>query len=131
MRDILWILRLLIFAAAITFAGIALAMGPSGGMGSGGIGGGNGHGMGWGGHMMGDDAYMNSPNYNQPRSPRYFQRRDPSGTGKLRVEIHERREELSRLFRQIPRDNQLIDRKIEELSRLEAEFDRQASDDNP
>ena len=125
MRGILGISRLSIFAATIIFAGIALAMGPGGGMGDGSSMGG-GHGMGAGGHMMGDDAYMNSPNYNQPKSQRYFQSRDERETEKLGTAIHERRKELSRLLRQNPRDEKLIHRKIEELSRLEAEFDRQA-----
>lgn len=112
------ILGLLIITVAGVFAVTALAMGPGGGMGGGGMGG--------GGHMMGNDAYMNPPNYSQPRTPRYFQNQSERETEKLRAEIHERREELSRLFRQSPRDEQLIDRKIEELSRLESEFDRQA-----
>jgi hypothetical protein len=120
-------LTILIVAAAITLAGVALAGGMGGGMGSGG-GMGNGQGMGGGGHMMGNDSYMNSPNYRQPTAPRSFQRQDERETEKLRAEIQERKQELSDLFRQEPRNEQLIDKKIEELSHLQTELDRQAGD---
>lgn len=115
---------LLIIAAAVTFAVTALAMGPGGGMGGGGNGGG--HGMS-GGHMMGNDSYMNSPNYNRPSTPENLQRRDDRELEKLRNEVRERRHELSELFQRQPRDEQLIEQRIDELSRLEAELDRRTA----
>ena len=115
------LLSIFIAAAAIILSGAALAGGMGGGMGGG-------SGMSGGGHMMGNDAYMYSPDYRQSPAPRSFQRRDERGNEKLRAEIQERKQELSDLFRQEPRDEQLIDKKIEELSHLQTELDRQAGD---
>jgi Spy/CpxP family protein refolding chaperone len=118
--------------AAIAIGGIAYAGGGMGGSGPGGTGssgsgmmGGGGYGMmGSGGHggMMGSGQGFFSPRGTQPqRSPSYqYEQRQ---TEKLREEIREKRQELSRLYRSEKPDKELMDQKMAELNRLEAELD--------
>ncbi len=95
----------------------------SGMMGSGGYGM-----MGSGGHggMMGSGQGFFSPRGTQPqRSPSYqYEQRQ---TEKLREEIREKRQELSRLYRSEKPDKELMDQKMAELNRLEAELDYEMS----
>ncbi len=115
---------LLITAAmilAIFIAGIVFAGGPGGGMGGGGMGGG---GMMGGGHMMNYGRGSAAPfqdQYNRSNEFSQYSNREIEG---LRYEIRGRREELSDLYRADKPDKELIDQKINELSRLEAELDQ-------
>ena len=112
--------------ATIAIGGITYSGGPGGGgMGGGGMGGG-GYGMMGGGHMMGNDR-----GYAVPYQDRYnrYNRSDqsnsygPRETERLRQEIREKRKELNELYSSIKPDNDLIDKRIDELSKLEAELD--------
>lgn len=115
-------------AALLAVAGsTATAMGPGGGMGGG---------MG-GGHMMSNGMmYGNRPYYGPPPAPRQppVQRpragqRQEQETEQLRLEISERRRELSDLIRSGSPNKDLIDQRIQELGRLEAELDRRTGGD--
>ena len=122
--------------AAIIIGGIAYAGGGMGGSGLGGTGssgsgmmGGGGYGMmGSGGHggMMGSGQGFFGPRGTQPqRSPSYqYEQRQ---TENLREEIREKRQELSRLYRSEKPDKELMDQKMAELNRLEAELDYEMS----
>jgi Spy/CpxP family protein refolding chaperone len=116
--------------AAIIIGGIAYAGGGmGGGMGSnGGIGSSGSGMMGGGGHggMMGSGQGFFSSRGTQPqRSPSYqYEQRQ---TEKLREEIREKRQELSRLYRSEKPDKELMDQKMAELNRLEAELDYEMS----
>ena len=116
--------------ATIVIGGITYSGGPGGGgMGGGGMGGG-GYGMMGGGHMMGNDR-----GYAVPYQDRYnrYNRSDqsnsygPRETERLRQEIREKRKELNELYSSIKPDNDLIDKRIDELSKLEAELDHRLS----
>jgi Spy/CpxP family protein refolding chaperone len=110
---------------AIFFAGIVFAGGP----GSGGMGGG-GHGMMGGGHMMDygrgySIPYLDQYNrYNRLNEPNQY---GPTEIKRLRQEIREKRQELSKLYESDKPDKELIKKKIDELGKLEAELDRKLS----
>ena len=106
---------MVIFIAGIVFAG---------GMGGGGMGGG-GNGMMCGGHMRGSgqgyalpfqDLYNRYMRSDQPNSY------GPKETERLRQEIREKRKELKELYSSGKPDNDLIDKRIDELSKLEAKL---------
>ena len=115
---------------AIFIAGIVFAGGPgSGGMGGGGMGGGS-YGMMGGGHMMDYGQGYATPyqdrynRYNRSDEPYQY---GPRETERLRQEIREKRQELSKLYDSEKPDKDLIDKKIDELSKLEAELDHRLS----
>ena len=118
-----------ILTATIAIGGIAYAGGPGGGMGGGGMGGG-GHGMMGGGHMM-DFGRGNSipyrDQYNRYNRSEEFDSYGPRETKRLRQEIRGKRQELSALYRTENPDKSLIDKKINELDKLEAELDQRLS----
>ena len=104
----------------------------AGGMGGGGMGGGM-MGGGMGGGMMGGYGQgfsnpwqnQNSPNqYNNNRSDQRTYQNKAKETEQLRQEIREKRQELSKLYSSPKPDTAQIDKKIDELSRLEAELDQ-------
>jgi hypothetical protein len=108
-------------AAALIIGGIAVA----GGGGMGGSMGGGYQGMMGGGHMMQYNPNMSNPWQGQPQQTPY-----PSYQSKqterqqLKEDIRQKRQELSSLYRSENPDKDLIDQKIEELSKLEAELDQ-------
>ncbi len=102
-----------------------------GGTGSSGSGmmGGGGYGMMGGGEhggMMGSGQDFFSPRSTQPQSSPSYQY-EQRQTEKLREEIREKRQELSRLYRSEKPDKELMDQKMAELNRLEAELDYEMS----
>jgi Spy/CpxP family protein refolding chaperone len=111
---------------AIVFGGISYA---GGGMGGGGMGGG-GRGMMGGGHMMDFGRGYSAPypdqynRYNRYDEPYQY---GPTETERLRQEIREKRQELSKLYDSEKPDKDLINKKIDELSKLEAELDHRLS----
>ena len=116
--------------ATMAIGGITYSGGPGGGgMGGGGMGGG-GYGMMGGGHMMGNDRgyavpYQDRYNkYNRSVQPNSY---GPKETERLRQEIREKRKELKVLYSSVKPDEELIDKKIDELSKLEAELDDRLS----
>ena len=111
------VMVMVIFIAGIVFAG---------GMGGGGMGGG-GYGMMGGGHMMGNDREYAVPyqdRYNRSDQPNSYGPRETEG---LRQKIREKRKELKGLYSSGKPDKDLIDKKIDELSKLEAELDYRLS----
>ena len=104
--------------AAVIIGGIAFAGGGMGGS----MGGG--HGMMGSGHMMQYDPNMTNPWQGQPQQTPYpsYQYKQTERQ-RLKKEIREKRQELSNLYRSENPDKDLIDQKIEELSKLEAELD--------
>ena len=95
----------------------------------GGMMGGGGYGMmGGGGHggMMGSGQGSFSPRGTQPQSSPSYQY-EQRQTEKLREEIREKRQELSRLYRSEKPDKELMDQKMAELNRLEDELDYEMS----
>ena len=118
-------------AISATIGGLALAGGMGGGgMGGGGMGSG-GHGMMGGGHMMDFGRGYSTPYPDQyNRYNRYDEsyRYGPTETERLRQEIREKRQELSKLYDSEKPDRNLIDKKIDELSKLEAELDQRLSE---
>ena len=114
---------IIIFSFVIILAGITYG----GGMGGGGMGRG-GSGMMGGGHMMDYGRDHSVPYRNQyNRSDERYQY-GPRETKRLRLEIRERRQELSALYRAEKPDEELIDKKINELDKLEAELDQKLSE---
>ena len=116
--------------ATIAIGGITYSGGPgAGGMGGGGMGGG-GNGMMGGGHMRGSDQGYALPfrdlynRYNRSDQPNSY---GPRETERLRQEIREKRKELKVLYSSVKPDEDLIDKKIDELSELEAELDYRLS----
>jgi Spy/CpxP family protein refolding chaperone len=101
---------------------------------AGGMGGGGMMGGGMGGGMMGGYGQgfsnpwqnQNNPNaYNNNRSDQQKTYQDKAKeTEQLRQDIREKRQELSELYRSPKPDKAQIDKKIDELSRLEAELDQ-------
>ncbi len=111
-------------AVVFTIGGLAYAGGP-GGMVGGGMGGG-GRGMMGGGHMMdyGRDYAAPYPDqYNRYNRPEESYSYGPGETKRLRQEIRAKRQELSELYRTENPDKALIDKKINDLSKLEDELD--------
>jgi Spy/CpxP family protein refolding chaperone len=112
---------------SITYAGGPGSGGMGGSMGGGqGMMGGHGPGM-MGGHMMRDDPNITNPWQKQPQSPYTSYQNRQTETQRLREEIREKRSELSDLYRSEKPDKELIDQKIEELSKLEAKLDQKMS----
>ena len=114
------VMVMVIFIAGIVFAG---------GMGGGGMGGG-GNGMMGGGHMRGSGQGYALPF--QDLYNRYMRSDEPNSYGpreteRLRQEIREKRKELKVLYSSVKPDEELIDKKIDELSKLEAELDDRLS----
>jgi hypothetical protein len=114
------VMVMVIFIAGIVFAG---------GMGVGGMGGG-GYGMMGGGHMRGSGQGYALPF--QDLYNRYMRSDEPNSYGpreteRLRQEIREKRKELKVLYSSVKPDEDLIDKKIDELSKLEAELDHRLS----
>jgi Spy/CpxP family protein refolding chaperone len=108
-------------AALITVAGIGFAGAMGGGMG-GSMGGGYGMMGGQGQGMMGYGSNFSTPWGAQPTNPNYQnQQKETEG---LRAEIRAKRQELSDLYRAEKPDKAMINQKIEELSKLEAELDQ-------
>lgn len=131
--------KILLTITAISFAimigGITYAGGPGGGMGSGGMGGGGmgggGQGMMGGGHMMDYGRGYSIPyqdRYNRYKQSDESYQYGPRETKGLRQEIREKRQELSELYNSEKQDKDLIDKKIDELSKLEAELDHRLSE---
>jgi hypothetical protein len=114
--------------ATMAIGGITYSGGPGGGgMGGAGMMGGGGNGMMGGGHMMGNDRGSAVP-----YRDRYMRSDDPNSYGpreteRLRQEIREKRKELKVLYSSGKPDNDLIDKRIDELSKLEAELDYRLS----
>lgn len=109
--------------AAVFIGGIAFAGGGMGGGMGGSAGGGNG--MMGGGHMMQDNPNMSNPRQGQPQQAPYPSYQSKQAQGQhLKEDIRQKRQELSDLYRSENPDKDLIDQKIEELSRLEAELDQ-------
>ena len=101
----------------------------AGGMGGGGMGGGM-----MGGGMMGgygqgfSNPWQNQNNqnlYNNNRSDQKAYQDQAKETEQLRQEIQQKRQELSELYRSPKPDTAQIDKKIDELSRLEAKLDQE------
>jgi Spy/CpxP family protein refolding chaperone len=120
--------KILLITGAITFAifigSLVYAGGMGGGMGGGMMGGGMG-----GGGMMGSGQGYSSPwqnqnPYNNNRSDQKAYRDNARETEKLREEIREKRNELHALYRAEKPNPDRIEKKIDELSRLEAELDQ-------
>jgi hypothetical protein len=123
-------------AILITIAGVAYAGGGmgGGGMGSGIGGGGMGGGMGGGQGMMGGQgqgmmgfgSIFSNPWGAQSRTNQTYQNQQKE-TQRLREEIRTKRQELSDLYRAEKPNKEMINRKIEELSKLEGELDQEMS----
>ena len=92
--------------------------------------GGGGHGMMGGGHMMDYGRGYSFPypdqynRYNRPGGSEFY---GPTETKRLRQEIRTKRQELSALYRAEKTNKDLIDKKINELDKLEAELDDRLS----
>ncbi len=95
----------------------------AGGMMGGGMGGGMMGGYGQGYSNPWQDQYNPNP-YNSNRFDQRAYQDKARETEKLRQEIREKRQELSELYRSQKPDVAQIDKKIDELSRLEAELDQ-------
>ena len=103
---------------------------------AGSMGGGGMMGGGMGGGMMGGygQGYSNpwqnqySPNPYNNRSDQKAYQDKAKETEQLRQEIREKRQELSELYRSPKPDTAQIDKKIDELSRLEAQLDQETLD---
>ena len=97
----------------------------AGGMGGGMMGGGMGGGM-MGGYGQGfSNPWQNQNPFNNNRSDQKAYQDKARETQQLRQEIREKREELSQLYRSPKPDTAQIDKKIDELSRLEAKLDQE------
>jgi peptidoglycan hydrolase CwlO-like protein len=107
----------------LTIAGIGLAGAMGGGMGGsmGGYGMMGGQGQG----MMGYGSNFSNPWGSQPTNQTYQNQQNE--TARLREEIKDKRQELSELYRAEKPNKEMINRKIEELSKLEAELDQRIS----
>ena len=118
--------KIMLITIAISFA---IALGGITYAGGGGMGGGRG--MMGGGHMMDFGKGYSAPypdqfnRYNRSDEP---DRYGPTETERLRREIREKRQELSKLYDSEKPDRDLIDKKIDELSKLEAELDHRLSE---
>ncbi len=122
--------KILFVIVALAFAIFIGGFVYAGGMGGGGMGGG-GRGMMGGGHMMDYGRGYATPDpdrynrYNRSDEPYQY---GPRETERLRREIREKRQELSKLYDSEKPDKDQIDKKIDELSRLEAELDQKMWD---
>ena len=105
-------------ASALFIGSLVYAGGMGGGMGGGMMGG---YGQGFSNPWQN----QNSPNqYNNNRSDQRTYQNKAKETEQLRQEIREKRQELSKLYSSPKPDTAQIDKKIDELSRLEAELDQ-------
>jgi Spy/CpxP family protein refolding chaperone len=96
----------------------------AGGMGGGMMGGGMGGGM-MGGYGQGySNPWQNQNPFNNNGSDQKAYQDKARETQRLRQEIREKRQELSELYRSPKPNTNQIDKKIDELSRLEAELDQ-------
>jgi peptidoglycan hydrolase CwlO-like protein len=95
----------------------------AGGMGGGGMGGGMMGGYGQGYSNPWQNQYNPNP-YNNNRSNQRAYQNNAKETEQLRQEIQKKRQELSELYRSQKPDQAQIDKKIDELSRLEAKLDQ-------
>ena len=86
---------------------------------------------GMGGGMMGgygqgySNPWPNQNPFNNNRSDQKAYQDKARETQRLRQEIREKRQELSELYRSPKPDTAQIDKKIDELSRLEAQLDQE------
>ena len=121
--------KILFGIGALAFAIFIGGFVYAGGMGGGGMGGG-GRGMMGGGHMMdygrGYSAPYPAP-YNRDYQSEEPYRYNSQETERMRQEIREKRQELSKLYDSEKPDKALIDKKIDELSKLEAQLDHRLS----
>jgi hypothetical protein len=121
--------KILFIIGALAFAVFIGGFVYAGGMGGGGMGGG-GRGMMGGGHMMdygrGYSAPYPAP-YNRDYQSEEPYRYNSQETERMRQEIREKRQELSKLYDSEKPDKALIDKKIDELSKLEAQLDHRLS----
>ena len=121
MKPRIWF-AIIALSLAMIFSGTTYG----GGMGGGGMGNGGSRMMG-GGHMMDYGRGYSAPYQDQYyRSDQRYQY-GPRKSKRLRLEIRERRQELSALYRAEKPDKDLIDKKINELDELEAELDSRLS----
>ena len=123
MKPNLYIITVAIAISAI-IGGLAYAGGMGGGMGGGG------RGMMGGGHMMDYGRGYTTPyqdQYNRYDRSDEPGRYGPRETARLRQEIREKRQELSKLYDAEKPDRDLVDKRIDELSKLEAELDDRLS----
>jgi len=122
-------LSILVTIAGIAYAGGGMGGGMAGGMG-GGMGGGSIGGMmgGQGQGMMGYGSNYSNPWSAQPRTN--LNQNQQQETAKLRDEIRAKRQELSDLYRAEKPNKEMINQKIEELSKLEAKLDHELSRQN-
>ena len=117
------ILLIISTIASVLFIG---SLAYAGGMGGGMMGGGMG-----GGHMMDFGKGYSTPypdqfnRYNRYDEPYQY---GPGETKRLRMEIREKRKELSELYREEKPDRALIEKKVNELDKLEAELDHRLSE---
>jgi Spy/CpxP family protein refolding chaperone len=123
--------------AALAIAAVAYAHGPGAGSWSGSTTGGVVYAMMGGQGMMGGGQGGGMSGYGQQggsnlwdQLTRMFDGSNQQSyreTEGLRMEIQEKRRELAALYRSDKPDKSLIDKKIEELNRLEAELDRETA----
>jgi hypothetical protein len=121
--------KILFIIGALAFAVFIGGFVYAGGMGGGGMGGG-GRGMMGGGHMMDYGSGYSAPYpapYNRDYQSEEPYRYNPQETKRLRQEIRGKRQELSKLYDSEKPDKALIDKKIDELSKLEAKLDYRLS----
>ncbi len=129
-KNLIVILSMTILTA---IAGIGFAGGGMGGGMGGSMGGGYGTMGGQGQGMMGYGSNFSNPWGAQPTNPNYQNQQNPNyqdqqkETEGLRAEIRAKRQELSDLYRAGKPDKEMINQKIEELSKLEAELDQRIS----
>jgi len=110
-------------ASAVFIGSLVYAGGMGGGMMGGGMGGGGMMGSGQG--FSNPWLNQNNPNpYNNNRSDQKAYQDNARETEQLRQQIREKRQELSELYRSPKPDTAQIDKKIDELSRLEAQLDQ-------
>jgi hypothetical protein len=121
------ILVTVVMSILVTIAGVAYARGGMGGGMGGSMGGGHGMMGGRGQGMMGYGPDFLNPWAAQPgTNPNYQNERNE--TARLREEIRTKRQELSNLYRSEKPNKEMINQKIEELSKLEARLDQEMSD---
>jgi Spy/CpxP family protein refolding chaperone len=116
--------KFLLIIAAMASAVFIGSLVYAGGMMGGGMGGGMMGGFGQG--YSNPWQNQNNPNlYNNNRSDQKAYQDKARESEQLRQEIREKRQELSELYRSQKPDQGQIDKKIDELSRLEAQLDQQ------
>ena len=76
--------------------------------------------------MMGNGSIFSNPWGAQSRTNQNYQKHQEE-TQRLREEIRAKRQELSDLYRAEKPNKEMINRKIEELSKLEGQLDQEMS----